>query len=124
MASRWFLIFSTIVWLPYGLYCFAQPGYLHDAAGVAIASTTGSIELRAMYGGLQIAIGVMTLLGVLRPSFTRTALTLVGGLCSGLCLARATGVLLDGGVSAYTAFALLFESISAIGGLALARAAD
>lgn len=120
-AARWFLIASTLVWLPYGLYCWAQPGYLHDAAGVAIASQTGRTELRAMYGGLQAAIGLLTLLGILRPSLTATALTAVGTLCSGLFLARLSGVLLDGGVSAYTAFALVFESASALGGLSLAR---
>ena len=117
-AARWFLVASALVWLPYGLFCLWQPEYLHDAAGVAIASTTGRIELRAMYGGLQAAIGCLALAGVVRAALTTTALTALAFLCSGLFLARVTSSVLDG-VSAYTAFALLFESASAFSAIYL-----
>ena len=57
MATRIFLLLSALLWLPYGIYCWLHPSALAEAAGVAFQSPTGSTELRAMYGGLQAALG-------------------------------------------------------------------
>ena len=54
MATRIFLLLSALLWLPYGIYCWLHPSYLAEAAGVVFQ---GSTELRAMYGGLQAALG-------------------------------------------------------------------
>jgi hypothetical protein len=113
MAARVFLALSALVWLPYGLWCFASPGFLEGAAGVASTSATGSTELRAMYGGLQAALGALALGGLLRPALRRPALLALGFLTAGLALARLGGLALDGSASAYTASALVFEIPSA-----------
>jgi hypothetical protein len=113
MAVSVFLVFSTLVWLPYGLWCLAQPGFLAGAAGVAYQSQTGSTELRAMYGGLQAAIGALALAGWLRAPLRRPALVALGFLCAGLALGRFSGVLVDGGTSTYTIVGLCFEVGSA-----------
>jgi hypothetical protein len=57
MAARIFLGLSALIWLPYGLLCFFQPAGLAESAGVTFTNATGATELRAMYGGLQAAIG-------------------------------------------------------------------
>lgn len=121
MATRIFLALSALLWLPYGLYCFFQPGSLGDAAGVAFTSPTGATELRAMYGGLQAAIGTLCLLGVVSPAWRTHALVALGFLTAGLGLARLFGVAAGGGMSAYTVAALVFEFASAGLALALAR---
>jgi len=113
MGARIFLAFETLVWLPYGIYCFLVPAYLAEAAGVAFQSPTGSTELRAMYGGLQAALGVLTLSGAWRASLTRPALLTLAFLSSGLGSTRLLGALLDGGWSAYTGAGLVFEFLSA-----------
>ena len=59
MITREFLASSALVWLPYGLYCFAHPEALRAMAGIVIESPTASTELRAMYGGLQAGLGVL-----------------------------------------------------------------
>ena len=41
MATVIFLAISAALWLPYGLFCFANPGYLAEAAGVAAAVLRG-----------------------------------------------------------------------------------
>ena len=112
MATRVFLGISVLVWLPYGVFCFFQPGFLSGAAGVSIASTTGSIELRAMYGGLQSAIGLLALAAILRSELARSALVAIAFLTGGLGMARLLGAGLDGEVSAYTGLALVFEFAS------------
>ncbi len=119
MATRVFLTLSALVWLPYGIWCALHPSYLAEAAGVAFQSPTGSTELRAMYGGLQAALGVLATLGALRPSWVRPALVSIAFATAGLGSARLVGTLLDGGLSSYTEVALGFEFTSAVVALVL-----
>jgi len=115
MAARIFLALSALLWLPYGLYCFAHPGYLQATAGVASVSPTGTTELRAMYGGLQAAVGALALAGCLRGAVTRTALSALAVLTAGLGSARLLGVAFDGGFTpSYTGAGLAFEWTSAV----------
>jgi hypothetical protein len=113
MASVIFLAASAAVWLPYGIFCFADPGFLAGAAGVAAATPTGSIELRAMYGGLQAGIGALALAAVFREGLRSSALACLAFLCAGLALARLFGAMIDAELSSYTLFGLGFEITSA-----------
>ncbi len=123
MATRIFLSLSALLWLPYGIYCLLHPAYLAEAAGVVFLSPTGSTELRAMYGGLQAALGVLALLGALRPAWVRSALVAIAFATAGLGSARLFGTLLDGGLSSYTAMGLGFEFVSAGFAIALLQRA-
>ena len=109
MATRIFLGLSALIWLPYGIYCFFVPGSLGEAAGVAFTNATGATELRAMYGGLQAAIGTVALVGALRSEAARSALQLLVVVGAGLGGARVLGAGLDGGVSGYTVMAIGLE---------------
>jgi hypothetical protein len=109
VATRIFLGLSALLWLPYGIYCFFQPGFLSDTAGVAATSPTGNAELRAMYGGLQAALGGLALAGALRPALARPALLTLACVGGGLGVARLLGAGLDGAWSSYTAMGLLLE---------------
>ena len=113
MAERAFLAFAALIWLPYGIFCFFQPGFLAGAAGVSAADATATTELRAMYGGLQAAIGVLAALAFARPSLRRPALVMLLTLCTGLGVSRLLGAALDAGFSAYTNGAIVFELGSA-----------
>lgn len=112
-GTRVFLGIQTLIWLPYGVFCFFQPEFLDTAAGIALGSATASTEVRAMYGGLEAAIGAMTLSGLLHADLTRPALLLLAFLCTGLATARFGGMLIDGGISTYTMAGLAFEVVSA-----------
>jgi hypothetical protein len=114
MAARIFLALSALLWLLYGLYCLLVPGSLAESAGVVATTPTGTTELRAMYGGLQAAIGLLALAGVVRGGLTRPALIAIGTLTAGLGSARLIGLLLDGGFTGYTGFGLGFEWTSAL----------
>lgn len=121
MLARVFLAFSAIVWIPYGIYCLLVPGSLHEMAGVVATTPTGTTELRAMYGGLQIAIGALALAGVLRGSLTRAALVALGILTLGLGSARLYGLLVDGHFTSYTGMGLGLEWFTALACRALLR---
>ncbi len=66
-------------------------------------------------------LGVAMVVGILRPASERTALVLLAFLCTGLASARLIGVALDGGLSAYTVSALVFEIGSSATALAFLR---
>ena len=89
MATRIFLRLSALLWVLYGLYCFVEPSQLAEAAGVAASTTTGTIELRAMYGGLQVAIGLLAGAAVFTPRLQPAALLM---LAVSLCGPRARAV--------------------------------
>ena len=111
MATRIWLWIAALVWLPYGIFCFFQPGFLEGAAGVATLTPTGATELRAMYGGLQAAIGVACVAAALRPERAPAVLQMLAWLFGGLLTARLLGAALDDGWSAYTGGALGFELV-------------
>lgn len=122
MASRVFLGLSALLWLPYGILCFLQPSLLEGAAGVVATSPTGTVELRAMYGGLQIAIGGLCALGAVSAAWRSHALVALVFLAAGLGVSRLLGALGGGGgLSSYTAMALVIEFTIAGVATALAR---
>jgi len=109
---RLFLAVSALIWLPYGLLCFFAPEVLAEFAGVASTSPTGTIELRAMYGGLQAGLGVLAAAAFFQPTLTRPALVTLAFVCAGLFVARLLGALLGLEFSLYTMVGLLFELLS------------
>jgi hypothetical protein len=116
---RTFLGASALLWLPYGLLCFFDPGYLAGAAGVASSSATGTIELRAMFGGLQAALGVLAASAFLVEPLRRPGLLTLAFVCGGLFAARLIGALLGAEFSSYTMVALFFELLSSVFATAL-----
>jgi hypothetical protein len=108
-GAKIFLSVSAAVWLPYGLYCFVAPDALAANAGVAATTTTGAVELKAMYGGLQAAFGLLALAGTLRADWRRHALVALLFVCAGLGSSRLLAALGAGELSLYTALALVFE---------------
>jgi hypothetical protein len=109
MAARIVLVLSALVWLPYGVYCFVRPDSLAEAAGVVATTPVGVIELKAMYGGLQVGIGLLCALGAARLPLQRPALVALLFLTAGLGLARLGGVASAGSLDGYNGFALGFE---------------
>jgi hypothetical protein len=107
--ARGFLAFTALVWLPYGVVCLLWPGHLADLAGVAAHTSTGTVELRAMYGGVSIAVGTLASIGALRDTSIRAALTTIAAVCAGIGTARLVATLAAGELTSYTASALILE---------------
>lgn len=114
LATRLFLGFSALVWLPYGVLCAVRPAFLADAAGVVASSQTALTEIRAMYGGLEAGIGALCLCALFRSGLARPALLMLCFVCGGLGLTRLAGLFLDASGSAYTFGALGLEIPSAM----------
>ncbi len=119
---RLFLAVSVLAWAGYGIFCFINPGFLATSAGVTAASATGTIELRAMYGGLQIALGVMAAAALMHASLQRAVLLMFAVATGGLFVTRLLGAVMAGEFSSdYTLPALVFEAVYAVTALVLMR---
>ena len=110
MMARLFLGLQVLLFIPYGLYCLVNPGMLAGSAGIQATSLTGTIELQTMYGGLQVAVGVMCLMGLLRKPFEQVALYALLFIFAGLAVVRVSLGLTQGDFSGYTVFAMSFET--------------
>jgi len=123
MVQKIYLGTCVALFFPYGLYCFVNPSLLTDAAGIQAISATGSTELRAMYGGLQAAIGALALSAMFRASLTNSFLVTLVTFTTGLLLARLAGLTIDGGYTSYTGMALGIEATLLSGALYLLKVA-
>ena len=107
--TKAFLVVLCAVFFPYGIYCFVAPDFLAGAAGVAGTTSTGVTEIRAMYGGLQAAFGLLLLAAARDSRLTLAGVAAAAFVLPGLALARLLGVLVGGGLSSYTIGTLVFE---------------
>ena len=119
MAAKIFLGISGLVFAGYGLACLASPTIVADATGMQLATGTASVEVRAMYGGLQTAIGLLALLGVARDALRAPILLCLGVLFFGLASGRLVGIAVDPDPGSYNFGALAYEAVSAAIALAL-----
>ena len=118
MATRVFLAINAALFIVYGLMCLASPGIVAEQTGMQIATGDASAEMRAMYGGLQTALGLLALAAVLRPELTRAVLLAFVFLFFGLASGRLVGIVIDAGVGSYNfaafGFEVLFGALSAL----------
>lgn len=90
--------------------------------GIAALDRAGLIELRALYGGLELGLGVFFLLCGARPNWRRPGLWAVLLGVGGIGLTRLTGIALSGVFTSFLAVALAWElGSAALAALALYR---
>jgi hypothetical protein len=112
IAKAW-LVFNLIVWLSYGIACLLNPALLTEFAGIAMTTPTATTEIRAMYGGVQSAMGLLALAALLKPGMVKPALAAFAFVLPCLAASRTLGLLLDASASPYTNGVLVFEWLAA-----------
>lgn len=84
---------TALVWIGYGAWLFVDPKGL-AYAGFDFTHWSVTVEVVAMYGAFQLALGVFALLALLRPrELLRPALLLWALLYSALVVGRVYGIL-------------------------------
>lgn len=115
------LAINVLGYLWIGLYALVAPGLLLEPVGLVLAGT-GTVEARATYGGMMLAIACGYGLGLMRAEWRRPALALLLLLSAGLAAGRAIGLALVGPVGWLLWAFLAFEAISAaVAAAALSR---
>jgi len=123
-----YLVFTALVWLPWGLLCVFDITVIADVIGVTGVTPSGNSDLRAMYGGVQTGVGLMAVLALYDTRFFPNLLVTLAIVGSCLALSRSYGLLVDDSGTAYTWGVLAYEYFAAISALLwlrfLARPSD
>lgn len=119
--TRIFLGFTGLAFAGYGVVCLVSPDVVADAAQLGLASDVARAEVRAMYGGLQIAVGGLALAGLLRPALRPGALLALACVFAGLAGGRLVGLVVESAPGAYNGAAFAYEAVSAVLAVALWR---
>jgi hypothetical protein len=110
-GPRIFLALICLTTLPYGIQCLLDPAAVKEMAGVVAESATGKVELRAAYGGFQIAMSLLAGVAAWRSCLQSSALLAVFVWLGGTVLGRLVGVALEGTMSNYLELALGYELV-------------
>lgn len=95
--AKTILFFTAATWIGYGLWLFFDPKAL-SYMGFGIDNWSAIVEVQAMYGGAEIALGIFALLGALKPQrYMHSALLLWAMIYSGLVIGRVVGIIQWGG---------------------------
>ncbi|MEE3327699.1 MAG: DUF4345 family protein [Myxococcota bacterium] len=115
--GRILLIAVGLAFTPYGFLCLFSPQSVADYTGMVLPNASALNEVAAMYGGLQIGLGLIFIVLALRKQTLAMGLIILMSLLGALALGRLYG-LFAYGFSTYNVLAVIFEAVSA--GLAMA----
>ncbi|GJM23910.1 MAG: membrane protein [Phycisphaerae bacterium] len=118
IAARIFTSIVGIAYLGFSVWCTLQPQKTASSIGFELKPGSGQSEYLVVYGGLQLALGCIFLLPLLRPDFLRNALLICVIIHGSLVLFRGISIglygRLDGTTYVLSALELSLLVVSAI----------
>ncbi|MEZ4435247.1 MAG: DUF4345 family protein [bacterium] len=90
------LAFAAGVYLLAGAAFLVAPDALFALLGQPIATGAARVDVRAVYGGLQLGLGGWLAVAAWRPAAVRAGLGVAGAGFAGLAAGRGVGVVIDG----------------------------
>ncbi len=111
LFSRIVLAASGVVFVGFGVAFLLWPSRMALRVGIPLVTMTGTTDVRAIYGGMEIGFGAFMLIASARRAWVLPGL--VAALCAlaAMALSRALGIALDGGPDPLTS-ALLASEVS------------
>lgn len=101
---------SALTFVGYGLLCAIRPELAAGFAGLGLTNADARIEMGAMYGGLQIGIGLFCVLAAVDGRYRLPGLIVLALLVGGLATMRSYGLAsATDPVTLYTTGAVSFE---------------
>lgn len=96
LPQKIFLILNALVWTPYAMVLIYNPEMLASMGVFDQSDWVEKVEVRAMYGGAQFAIGLFALIAFLKPQqHAATATLFLTLLFGGLASTRLAGLLME-----------------------------
>jgi|TARA_B110000438_G_C15812808_1_gene650479 hypothetical protein len=115
MLGKVILWMSALLFIGYGLVSLFFPEVPAGLVDLKITNVDAAAEIRAIYGGLQIGIGLFCLLAAVNSDLYRAGLMLLVLGIGALALGRLYSILTTAdSVTTYTNGALLFELTIAV----------
>ncbi|TWU29626.1 DUF4345 family protein [Bythopirellula polymerisocia] len=97
--TRTYLAIVGIIYLLLALWCALQPTKTAGSIGFELRPGSGESEYFTVYGGLQLALGLVFLLPMVRPEFTSASLLVCLLVHASLAIMRTLSLLLFSGVA-------------------------
>jgi len=117
--ARLVLVLGGVVWGAIGLWALSDPDGMAATVDLRLRSDLARLEIRAMYGGFSLALGLLHLVASSRAAWLMPALVATGTCTVGLVSGRLFSVALDG-ISSPTALILIGSELALIGVVGLA----
>jgi hypothetical protein len=114
--ARFWLALSGALHLYYGLYFAIDAAPITAALAIAPTEPAGLIEMRAFYGGLMLALGVLFAASALRREWLSSGLVLLTVTYVGAASMRAIWMAIDGVSDEWLVKILAVEVTGAVGG--------
>lgn len=103
------LVIGGVGFLAFGAWMLVAPQAAMAMVGIALPNGAPTTEIRAFYGGLELGLGALLLAAVHKVQYHRAGLVLGCVSYGSIALARALGMLIDGGTSTFLWVALAVE---------------
>lgn len=110
------ILAAALFYAAIGVAALLRPTTLLDRFGIVVPRRDARNEVRAVYGGLTLAIAAMLIVSLTDPALFPGIVITVGGISLGMAVGRLVSALLDSGIGL---FPLLFLMLEGIAGLAL-----
>jgi len=120
ILARITLSIGALVFIGHGLLCLFVPETLTGEAGLGISSPPAITEIRAEYGGLPIALGLLFAYSAIRS--WQPGLVMLVIVCAGYASVRSISLFLQPELDTYNLQAIFFEvTVGSLGLLAIIR---
>lgn len=117
--TKLFLAVVGAAYLLLAVWCMWQPAKTSSSVGFELRAGSGQSEYFTVYGGLQLGLGLIFLLPLLKPDYLTFSLVSCVLVHASLTLARGISLLLYRGISGMTWGFAAVELLLFLGALAL-----
>lgn len=108
--AKAYLLLGAVVFIGFGLGFLAMPVQWAAVIDISLPSAMARTDLRATYGGFDLAFGVFLTLSAFRTAWIRPGLVALGLAAAGFGGGRLLGILLEGTASPLMLFYLAAEA--------------
>ena len=112
--ARILLGLTGSIFAGYGIFCLLDPAAPAGFFSLELPNSTATVEIVAMYGGLQTAMGALFLYAAADVQRVRTGTFTMAVLMGGLAIGRTYGLLVHGADTTYNLPAVAYETTSTV----------
>ena len=111
MINKVFLLFTAIMYGWLGGWALFDPMSYVDDVGLSINSNLGSAEIRSVYGGINLLIGLFSLIAIFKPKHQEIFFKVLIFIISGILLGRVVTLIYGEFTSAFLIGLTAFEVV-------------
>ena len=112
MINKVFLLFTAIMYGWLGGWALFDPMSYVDDVGLSINSNLGSAEIRSVYGGINLLIGLFSLIAIFKPKhqeiFFKVLIFIISGILLGRVVTLIYGEFTSAFLIGFTAFEVVY----------------